>query len=212
MQAKRTLLHLTVFFIIVFLTIGFYSLKQSQITVENGKGWDGKAYFSMYENFRDGGAKQSEYPFCKRIGSPYLAHLVSNDPKTGFLTVNLVSGVITSLSVFLVILLLSERVDLAYFCSLPLLFYLYSPLRFTFYHPYFVDPPALALLSLGILALLYRRYFIVIVLVLSSACFRESGLYYSVFFLVSLLAIITAARNMSHCSWLHCFTLSAFGV
>ena len=184
MLSKSVVWH---FFLFLFFTIavtGFYYIRQPQIEVGDGKGWDGKSYYAMYENFRDGGNREVEYPFCKRVGTPYLASLISGDAKTGFLIVNVIGGIIAACAMFLAVSYKTKKIYVAWFFVLPLLFYLFSGIRFSYYHPYTVDPLATALLALSVLLYVHKKYVPVVLLLLFSALFRETGLYYGLLFVV----------------------------
>ena len=178
---------LFLFILIVLLVTLFYGNYQQRLKAGDGKGWDGKSYYEMYENFQYDERSEIQYPFGKRLGTPFLASLASKNAEKGFIIVNVISGIIALLMTYWLLCSYTRDIYLIYFCLLPLLFYLYSPIRFPFYHPFTVDPPAVALLATGAMLYVNKKYIIAVLVMLVSAIFRESGVYYSIVMLLFVL-------------------------
>jgi hypothetical protein len=182
MIQRKIVIHFVIFFVFVIGVIFFYANHQPQIKAGEGKGWDGKSYYAMYQNYQDGGTRYIGYPFFKRIGSPYLAHLISNDAKTGFLVINIISGAIASYALFWIIYYRNKNIYIVLFCIFPILFYLSSPIRASFFEPFTTDPPVIALLALSVLFFENKQYVIAASLIMLSTVFRETGVYYLLIF------------------------------
>jgi hypothetical protein len=84
------------FVFITALTLFFtyvYWRFQPQIIAGDGKGWDGLAYYQIFKYF-EGLTYDSNvlYPFCKRVGLPFLAALMPTSSDKAFLYLNLTVG------------------------------------------------------------------------------------------------------------------------
>ena len=185
MKAPRRLQFFLVAFVSSFSALVYWHL-QPQIIAGEGKGWDGLSYYEMYNSFA--GSPHSTnvlYPFCKRIGLPYLAASLPIDPTQSFLYINLTLGF---LSILITYLALRVRFTFAisFITILPLVFYISSPIRFPNFYPYTVDPPAIFLYSTTLLALVHRKYWLSLVLLIISVVFRESGMYFAIILIASL--------------------------
>ena len=77
--------------LIVFILVNIQSIfYQSQISYNNGQGWDGVEYYKTAQAFKDNIKPLAKAPFVYRIGTPYLAQLTSpSDINFGFKTVNI---------------------------------------------------------------------------------------------------------------------------
>jgi hypothetical protein len=175
-----------VLFISLTVVLVYYKF-QPQILVGDGKGWDGISYNRVYEHFR-GEALDSTviYPFCKRVGLPYLASKLNFDPKNSFLMLNLAFGM---LSVFVCWLALIKRYSglTVWACLLPIYFNIFSPLRFPNFYPFTVDPPAFFLYAVSSFFLVRGNFWGCIVALVISCFFRESGIYFAVLTALALL-------------------------
>lgn len=144
-----------------------------------GMGWDGRSYHAIYEYFVGSSASaQFEYPFAKRSGLPYLAAQLPLDAPRAFLLINMVSGF---LAVLFTCLALRARFTglVLYAAILPLCFYLFSPLRFSVYYPFMVDPPAIFLYAVAFWGVATERHYLASAALVASCAFRESGVYYA---------------------------------
>lgn len=181
-------IHLVLLVLLTLLSACAYLKYQPQIIAADGKGWDGVEYFHLYENYAgEKSAVAVQYPFCKRVGLPYLASQLSLSAEKSFLFINLASGVLCVLFAFFAL-----RINFSEFTSviaaIPLIFYLFSPIRITVFCPFIVDPPAMALYSVALFFTAKRGYFPAFLALLCSCFFRESGLYICFVFLLALAA------------------------
>ncbi len=170
------------FFIVVALSLFFtyaYWRYQPQIIAGNGRGWDGIAYHQLY-SFYSGLPVDADvtHPFCKRIGLPFLATLFPLQPTSSFRYLNIVFGFL-SISICYLALRARFSFSVSLAAVVPLCSYLFSPIRFSNFYPYFVDPPALFLFAVCLATLIRKRYYSAFAILLFSAVFRESGLYYA---------------------------------
>lgn len=164
-----------------------YAWLQPQMLTAGGKSPDGVEYSKAYQRFAGDASAIVAFPFCRRPGVPFLASRLPMDGTRAFLAVNLTAGAIAVFFCFLTLIeLFPPRI--AWFSILPMLFGIFSPIRFPNYLPYLVDAPAMAFYALA--AWLYVRrlgLLAVIVLVLSSVV-KESGAAFAVLFSLYLLA------------------------
>lgn len=171
----------------------FYSLWQPQILHNYGMGWDGQDYINLFKNFLNKNENFSiPYPVCKRVAFPYLGGLFFNDSRQFFLFSNLLSGFFSALIFFLAV-----RKEFNFFISfigtLPLIFYIFSPIRYSFFLPYSSDALAVFLYSLALFFIIRKHFLTTILLLLISSFFRESGLYFA----LALLAFIFFTNKIS---------------
>lgn len=165
--------------ILLLAVTNWYFRKQDQVNVADGKGWDGVTYHKMYLHYK-GVASEATYeaPFNKRVGLPWLAAQLPLDATRSFRYINLFSGLAACLLLYFT---LRPRASggVITACLLPMAFYIFSPIRFPNFYPFTVDPPAMMLCALAAL-LFSRKYFVAAGLVLvASAFFRESGIYFA---------------------------------
>lgn len=164
-----------------------YASFQPPILAGEGRGWDGKSYLALYERFRfDRSEPIVQFPFCQRVGLPYLASLLPLEPAAAFKTWNVSAGFVATLVTYAT-LRLSVAAPVALVATLPLLFGLFGPLRFPFFYPYYVDPPAMLCYALAAFAVAKRWYPAALLLIIASGVFREAGTYLAVVFLLALL-------------------------
>lgn len=155
----------------------WYFVRQPQVAVADGKGWDGVTYHQMYRHFSEG-KTQSVYdaPFNKRVGLPWLASCLPSEETQAFRTINIGCGLVACLLIYFT---LSRRfaAGVVFACLLPAICYVYSPLRFPNFYPYTVDPPAFLLYALAAFLISRRSYLFAGLVLASSVIFRESGVY-----------------------------------
>ena len=88
-------------FITTLLIIAIYFRLQPQIIVGNGFGWDGLEYNKYYQFFNTGNFEKVNFPFCSRIGLPYLANALNlGNELLSFKLVNLASAIIFSITIY----------------------------------------------------------------------------------------------------------------
>jgi hypothetical protein len=166
-------------FCLAALMTGVYAKFQRRIIAGDGLGWDGKSYFALYSEFRGVElASPVQYPFCKRTALPFLAAALPLEPASAFISINVVAGF---LSVLVTYAALRRKVSppAALLSVLPLVFYLYSPIRFPFFYPFYVDPPAMLLYAAAAYCLARRWPIGAVVAILMSGFFREAAIYYA---------------------------------
>jgi len=156
----------------------WYGFIQPPLRVADGKGWDGVSYHKMYQHYK-GLPTDGEFnpPFNKRIGLPWLAASLEIDAAKAFRLINLASGV---LAVIFTYLSLRSRCSgvILFACLAPMLFYVFSPIRFPNFYPFMVDPPAMMLYALTTYLLTKELLISAVVTLALSSLFRESGVYF----------------------------------
>jgi hypothetical protein len=164
--------------IAMLLGVSFwYFKKQPQVNVADGKGWDGVTYHAMYLHYKGVASKEVyDAPFNKRIGLPWLASRLPLDATSAFRFINLASGLAACLLLYFA---LSQKVRgvAAFVCTLPMVFYIFSPLRFANFYPFTVDPPAVMFYALAALLITRKHFVSAGAALVLSAFFRESGTY-----------------------------------
>jgi hypothetical protein len=175
----RSALKILVVLALLLVVAACYFRKQDQVNVAGGKGWDGVAYHKMYLHYKGAHSEPSyEAPFNKRIGLPWLAAQSPLEPATAFRTINILSGLAACMFTYFALRpRFGGGVVLA--CMLPMAFFIFSPIRFPNFYPFTVDPPAMMLCALATL-LFSRKHFVTAgVVLVASALFRESGIYFA---------------------------------
>lgn len=135
------------------LTVGVSTLGQPSLTAENGLGWDGGQYAQMTSQCWTERISALE-PFVYRIGAPCLAALVPATPKNALFIVNLASSVGL---LFLLAAWLRQVVPahIVPWLLVGFAFHWLAPLRYTFWYPTYIDPPALCVI-VGALLIRHR--------------------------------------------------------
>lgn len=170
--------------LLVLLILGvatsWYASKQPQLKVADGKGWDGVTYHKMYQHFK-GQPTDAEFypPFNKRIGLPWLAAKLEMDATKAFRLINLSSGALAVVFVYLALRGLCSGVVM-FACLAPMLCYVFSPIRFPNFYPFTVDPPAMMLYALAAYLLTKDSLIPAAIALALSTFFRESGVYFGV--------------------------------
>ncbi len=184
---------LVVFVICVFASIAF-SRVQPQTLAGGGYGWDGLEYSKLYQFFSFGVAPSASFPFCNRIGTPFLASTLPFGEFRSFKLVNLLFGTVFAFSSYWIVRLRSSRA-LAAFVLLVCLTGFFSPFRFSSFYPVYTDPAFLGLTSIAVLAL-YRGYSVLSFFTLVFAyVFREAALYVLILFFIQDLVLRGANRR-----------------
>jgi len=146
----EVLLVITVFSIVVILS----NLYQKRISFNSGQGWDGVEYFSMAYQFSHGQLPRANGPFVYRIGTPFLASLLSTcNLLDAFFIVNMIANAVT---VFLLYVFFRMQIpDWKIRVILIAMFMLqwHAPLRFAFYYPAYSDPYSFVFMLAGLILL-----------------------------------------------------------
>jgi len=177
---------------IVIATLGVltvYLKWQPQIEYAGGKGMDGAEYSRFYERFTGAGSAV-EFPFCRRPAVPFVASRLGMDETRAFLAVNLVSGAITVILCFMALLEVF-RPRIAWFAILPMLFGIFSPIRYPNYYPYLVDVPAMAFYALAAWLMLRRLGVAAVAVLALSTVIKETGVVFAAVF--SCCLVLNAA-------------------
>jgi len=178
---------------LILVTSAWYFCTQDQVYVADGKGWDGVTYHKMYLHYK-GAPSEALYdaPFNKRIGLPWLAAQLPMDATLAFRSINLLSGLAACLFLYFA-LRPRVRSGVVVACLLPMVFFIYSPIRYPNFYPFTADPPAMMLCALAAL-LFSRKYFVAAgVALVASAFFREPGIYFAL-----ALGLALALNNRRH--------------
>jgi hypothetical protein len=175
-RRPRVARHALAFAAVTLLAGSCYFAFQPRMKAGHGRGWDGQRYSQMYGDFRNGTRSQVQFPFSARVGLPYLASKLDLPEEQAFLLINLLSGGVASVFVFLA---LARRVTpwIAWLCALPMCLYLFSPIRFPAYYVFIGDPPATATLAIAAFCEAYELYATGGLVIASGIVFRESNLY-----------------------------------
>jgi hypothetical protein len=192
---------LAIAFAMFVVVTGLTAIFQPQIGIDDGKGWDGAAYYTVARELSSGQPLAADAPFVYRVGTPILASLVDRgDLVLGFKIVNLVAN--ATLTVVLVAWLRLFVKDWRIRLGLVAAFLLqwHGPVRFTLFYPVAADNWFAAALLGGLLVIhrLRKRTSLLVIaglsaLALVGTIFRESGL---------LLALIVPfARNPLRAGW-----------
>ncbi|MCE5241340.1 hypothetical protein LLH23_22985 [bacterium] len=128
------------------------ALWQKPVSFNLGRGWDGTAYYEVAAAFAAGRLPHTGAPFCYRLGTPFLAAVVSpGDLMRGFRAVNLAANVL------LVPLLLwwlrdcGLRWPARALAAVLFITMWHGPIRFAVFYPVHVDPWAVVFLLAGLL-------------------------------------------------------------
>jgi len=171
--------HYPVIFFLFSVSVLYYSRTQPQIKDNGGYGPDGINYYHIYKYYKgDADHGKVYWPFNKRTGLPWLASKMPLSDRSAFLTLNLVSGLLIILFCYLA---LKKSTSGAALCAslVPVFFYLHSPLRYSFFYPYTVDPPAIACYAISAFLIVKNRYWEAISVLTLSCVFREQGVYFA---------------------------------
>jgi hypothetical protein len=177
---------------IIVVTVGVlaaYLKFQPQIEYAGGKGMDGTQYSAFYQHFA-GADSAAEFPFCRRPGVPWHASRLGMDETRAFLTINLAAGAITVLLCFMTLLDVF-RPRIAWFAILPMLFGIFSPIRYPDFYPYLVDVPAMAFYAMAAWLVVRRLGVPAVVVLALSAVIKETGVVFAAVF--SCCLVLNAA-------------------
>jgi hypothetical protein len=112
---------------------------------------DAREYLSLVTEFTQGMPLRGETPFVYRIGAPWLVSVIADErPHDGFLWLNIASGAFCA--TFLALMLRQFVVSRALRVMTVGLFVAawHGPVRFVYFNPVYVDPPFMALASVGL--------------------------------------------------------------
>ncbi len=165
-------------FLVIALFASIYYYRQPQIVAGKGFGWDGLSYAKMLGWFSGAQRGGVDFPFCNRIGTPFLAFATGlSDSLLAFRVVNVSFSVIFSLTVYSI----AKRSGLDTLSSLISLFLtlgpFFSPIRFVYFYPALTDPAFLAFLAISFLCLINGRYGFSFVVLVIAYPFREVSIY-----------------------------------
>ena len=173
----RILLKALAVLVLLMTVSAWYFLRQNQVSVADGKGWDGVVYHQMYQHYKTGASQVVyEAPFNKRVGLPWLAAQLPLEETRAFRLINIGSGLVAGLLIYLTLLgRFSAGVIIA--CLVPAACYVFSPVRFPYFYPFTVDPPAFMFYAMSAFFISRRAYASAGMALAASIFFRESGLY-----------------------------------
>lgn len=171
--------------IILFSVVVHLSL-QKPITAGEGYGWDGLEYKKIYELFSGGDTSKIAYPFCNRIGTPFLASWLSLPVFEAFKYLNLFFGAVFSFTTYLITRRLHYGLIGSFFALFLTIIPFFSPIRFVPFHPIYTDPAFLAILSLSMLAFISKGYLTAFILLVVAYLFREASVYVLLFYGVAI--------------------------
>ena len=135
--------------VLALAAVTISSMTQSSLLSEGGLGWDGAQYAQLTSQCWREPMRALE-PFVYRIGAPCIAALIPAPPKTALLIVNVVASV---LLLFLMAAWLRRWVPAAIVPWLlaAFAFHWLTPLRYSWWYPTYVDPPAMCVMTAALL-------------------------------------------------------------
>jgi hypothetical protein len=169
----------------VFVVVNITSqVFQNPITYNNGRGWDGVAYYRVAEQFADGHLPSADAPYVYRIGTPLLASKVSkSDLLFGFKVQNILANLVTA--VLLTLWLRRHLGDWKIRTLLVTLFLVqwHGPTRWVYFYPAYTDPWLFAIILAGLTCIqeaVARPTFVLVsclsLVALAGALFRETAI------------------------------------
>ncbi|MEI6729837.1 MAG: hypothetical protein WCL30_01130, partial [Pseudomonadota bacterium] len=176
--------------LIITAIIIYQSLNISQIKCQDPG--DCVKYSTMTQMFGDSKYGNVEYPFNLRILAPFIASLISDNPTTGFLTLNAISAIIFAIFVFLCVRIL-ELDNTAYLAII--IWFFIHPLGFKFYYlqPVLVDPLIYLLMAITTFSFLSKNYILMYLSIALGLIAKESFIIVS-----SAIIIAETAEVMMH--------------
>ncbi|MBX3042839.1 MAG: hypothetical protein KIT33_11965 [Candidatus Kapabacteria bacterium] len=180
---------------------------QNEITYNEGSGFDGVEYHKIAEDFAKGNTPTARAPFVYRVGTPFLASIVSpDDILYGFRIVNITAG---SLIPFALLFWLSLYFKNIYHRIIPVFLFAgawHSPLRLSWFYPVHSDPVSV-LLTLILLIVLYnifsnsgnKKFSIILFSILTfiSVFVREIGLIPALVFILASISVSKRDNNLT---------------
>ena len=175
--------------VLALAAVTISSMTQSSLLSEGGLGWDGAQYAQLASQCWREPMRALE-PFVYRIGAPCIAAAIPASPKTALLIVNVAAGV---LLLFLMAAWLRRLVPAAIVPWLlaAFAFHWLAPLRYSWWYPTYVDPPAMSLMTAALLV--SHRAGPFILLCAAGALFRET--------MAIVPAAFVAGRLLQLTSW-----------
>jgi hypothetical protein len=175
--------------ILALAAVAISSLTQSSLLSEGGLGWDGAQYAQLASQCWREPMRALE-PFVYRIGAPCLAALIPAPPKTALLLVNVTASIVL---LFLMAAWLRRLVPghIVPWLLAAFAFHWLAPLRYSWWYPTYVDPPAMSLMAAALLV--SHRAGPLILLCAAGALFRET--------MAIVPAAFAAGRLLQLTSW-----------
>lgn len=174
-----------------------YARFQPRIQIQGGLGWDGVSYAALFDLLRGGAVDPVAFPFCNRIGTPWLASLLPVGAAIdGFAVVNTLAAVVFAWTM----VALARAAGFGRLHGLVALFLALAPLsapaRVVPYYPVYTDPVFLALLGLSTLALVRRRGALSLLVLALAFPVREVALYLVPLYGAFALTLQGASRSL----------------
>ena len=197
-KIERKHIEFLVFFFFVlsgFIGVARSILTQDIVWVSGGLGWDG-VHYNRLLNFFSGTSilsEQAAFPFCARIGTPWLLVNVFGG-KIGFYEFNMaVSAIFSIVFVFVTAPLWKGNIKaLSASIAIPS-FLIFSPIKFTNFYPVYMDPPFMLLMSFALLFSLKRKFLLAGLVCIIAIPFREAAFYLLPLF--SAFAVMESAEK-----------------
>lgn len=193
--------HIEIFVFGLFLLAGFLGVARSILTqdvvwVSDGLGWDGVHYDRLLKLFVGAGesSKQASFPFCARVGTPWLLAYVLGG-NIGFYEFNLgVALLFSAIFIFVTAPLWKGNMkSLAAAIAIPN-FLFFSPIKFTNFYPAYMDPPFMLMMTFSLFFLLKRQYYLATIVCIIAIPFREASFYLIPLFL--FFALVDARKKL----------------
>jgi hypothetical protein len=134
------------------------SMLQVPIALTERSGWDGLHYLTLATQIRDGLSPMVPAPFVYRVGVPSLVALVSpGNLQWGFELISLVSTGVTAAALMALTARFVRRASVRWFVLGLFLMSWQGPARFGAFYPVLTDAPALAMLTTGLVLILWAH-------------------------------------------------------
>ncbi len=178
----------------LFVLVNFLSQKfQPPITVNSGQGFDGVIYTKVAEQFSNHKIPDAEGPYVYRIGTPFLASLVSEENLiSGFKIINVIGNLLATILFIFWLRLYLDNLKTRILLSALFLFMWHGPTRFVYYYPVYTDPWLFVALLAGLIGIrkvqentTLLRIVLLGIIVFIGVLFREVSLIIAVAFLFS---------------------------
>lgn len=182
------------FFCGVFIIAGLLGLvrvllTQDIVSVNNGLGWDGVHYNRLLEFFSTGhfSGEPAEFPFCTRVGSPWILSNFS-EYNIGFFELNIVSSILF-IGFFLILSFQLWKDNIKALTSVIFItvFIIFAPIKATNFYPVYTDPPFILLITISAIFAFKEKFILASMVCIVSIPFREAAFYILPLILIFLI-------------------------
>jgi hypothetical protein len=142
-----------VFVVLVAVSVGSMAF-QKQITLAEGRGWDGEEYYDVAVQFATGQPIVGVQQHTFRLGTPFLAALLARDDLIlGFRLANLVAAVVAVALLVVWLRLFVARWQVRTLLTILFITQWHAPVRYVHFYPVYIDPWATVFLIAGLIGI-----------------------------------------------------------